>query len=444
MKNQKLLFNHWLNAYLKCTHKLTHLRLANKNYRRQGILLKKIAHLYKKLSNLLATFKRASLATATIGALACIPLSSSAQSFIAPEINPFGLERVGFINLPEFADLDGDGDLDIMTGGPYAEFIYFENTGTASTPAFTSPVTNPFGLDSIESLIAPTFADLDGDGDLDIMTAEFPGSFIYFANTGTASNPAFATQQNNPFGLDTIMHMKYPTFADLDGDGDFDLMAGGDEGVFLYFKNTGTASAPHFAAPETNPFGLSSTLFLNIPAFADLDCDGDLDIMTTEYYGPFIYFENTGTASNPTYAPRQNDPFGLVSTGDFSFIAFGDLDDDGDYDLLSADYYGFYDGNFLYFRNDTKTHMDSCVATISLEKESAVVLYPNPSHGQFTIQTGQPAQIEIINDIGKIVYSKYIFEGSEAVDLSQEKDGIYFVKAISNDHQIVRQVVINK
>ncbi|MEO7906677.1 MAG: T9SS type A sorting domain-containing protein [Saprospiraceae bacterium] len=439
MKNQKLLFNKWLWAYIKCKHKLTNLRLANRNFRRQGIFEKNLVRLHKKLTNLQAIFKRAALTTAVIGALACMPQTSAAQTFASPEINPFGLVRLGIIHAPDLADLDGDGDLDIMTGGSVGEFVYIENTGTDSTPAFTSPELNPFGLASTGEFNAPTFADIDGDGDLDMMTAGY-GDFSYFENTGTVSTPAFAALQSNPFGLDSIENMNFPTFADLDGDGDFDLMAGGYHGIFLYCENIGTSISPNFAAPETNPFGLSSTLYLNIPAVADVDCDGDLDIMTTEYYGPFLYFMNTGTASAPAYGSPQADPFGLVSTGNFSFIAFGDLDSDGDYDILSADYYGFYDGNYLYFKNELKT----AISPVSLEDDLDVMLYPNPNNGQFTIESDLPAQIEIIDAIGRVVYAKHYHEGKEVINLDKEEDGIYAVKVISNGRQIVRQMVVNQ
>src|SRR6187551_1663465 len=102
MKNQKLLFNNWLRAYIKCMHKLTNLRLANRNFRRQGILEKKLAQLYKKLLALQTLFKRATVTTVVVGAMATTPLPSAAQTFAAFEINPFGLVRLGLIHLPDF------------------------------------------------------------------------------------------------------------------------------------------------------------------------------------------------------------------------------------------------------------------------------------------------------------------------------------------------------
>ncbi|MEP6794437.1 MAG: T9SS type A sorting domain-containing protein [Saprospiraceae bacterium] len=441
MRSKKHLFNKWLRAYIKCRHKLTNLRLANRNHRRQSLLEKNIVRLHKKLTNLQAIFKRATLATSVVGALACMPQTSAAQTFAAPELNPFGLVRLGFMNAPDFADVDGDGDLDIITAGFYGEFVSLENTGTVSTPAFTSPITNPFGLTSTGNLNFPTFIDLDGDGDLDIITAGYYGDFLYFENTGTVSTPAFAALQSNPFGLTSTGRFNGPEFADLDDDGDFDMMTGGDDGIFLYFKNIGTATSPYFDAPETNPFGLSSTSILNIPTFVDLDKDGDLDIMSTEYYGPFLYFMNTGTALSPSYVSPLVDPFGLISTGNFNWITLGDLDGDGDYDILSADYYGFHDGNHLYFENTTPI---TAISPVSPGDDLGVMIYPNPNNGEFKIKVGSPAQIEIIDAIGSVVFSKEINEGAQTIKLDHDYNGIYIVKVIANERQTVHQVVINK
>jgi hypothetical protein len=115
----------------------------------------------------------------------------------------------------------------------------------ASAPAFAPPVTNPFGLPDVGGYFhSPGFADLDGDGDLDAMAF---GAWPSFSeNTGTANAPAFANPVTNPFGLDRGYRL---TFADLDGDCDLDAFNGQSNGRVVYFENDDRAALCP-AAPE--------------------------------------------------------------------------------------------------------------------------------------------------------------------------------------------------
>jgi len=146
--------------------------------------------------------------------------------------------------------------------------------------------------------------------------------YIGVSFTNPTAAQSFAPPIANPFGLDSTYYFAFPAFADLDGDGDMDLLVGEYYGAMQYFENTGSASNPQFAAPQTNPFGLVSTYYNAFPAFADLDGDGDMDLLVGEYYGAMQYFENTGSASNPQFAAPQANPFGLVST---YYVAFPSL-----------------------------------------------------------------------------------------------------------------------
>src|SRR6185295_2833939 len=159
-------------------------------------------------------------------------------------------------------------------------------------PRFVTPF-NPFGLAAVGSYSAPTLADLDGDGDLDALVGESSGNAVFFENTGTASAPAFAAPMTNPFGLADVGSYNAPALGDVDGDGDLDALVGEDSGNAVFFENTGTASAPAFAAPMTNPFGLADVGSYGAPALGDVDGDGDLDVLVGESYGNAVFFENT-------------------------------------------------------------------------------------------------------------------------------------------------------
>jgi len=135
------------------------------------------------------------------------------------------------------------------------------------------------------------------------------------SSTGNLRAQSFAPPQINPFGISNIQNIALPAFADLDNDGDMDMILGdyNDSGAILsYFENIGNESNPNFAAPITNPFNLSGNEYYLIPVLADLDNDGDMDILAGSDYGQVSYFENIGTAEVPDFAPAVNDPFDIA------------------------------------------------------------------------------------------------------------------------------------
>src|SRR6476661_2283839 len=143
-------------------------------------------------------------------------------NFIAPITNPFGLTNVGTFAKPTFADIDGDGDLDAFVGNKDGNTLFFRNSGTATAPTFTQEATNPFGLTNVGGDAKPTFADIDGDGDLDAFVGNSYGNTLFYRNSGTTAAPTFTFEATNPFGLTDVADNAAPTFADIDGDGDLD------------------------------------------------------------------------------------------------------------------------------------------------------------------------------------------------------------------------------
>jgi hypothetical protein len=81
--------------------------------------------------------------------------------------------------------------------------VYFKNTGTATNPVYVRQTGTDNPLDGIKFSIgpAPTFGDLDSDGDLDAVVGEINGSLHFFKNTGPAASPVFVEQTggDNPF-----------------------------------------------------------------------------------------------------------------------------------------------------------------------------------------------------------------------------------------------------
>ncbi len=302
---------------------------------------------------------------------------ANAQVFGTPELNPFGLTSIpDSYNFIAMADIDDDGDLDLFSveiedyGSSSISFA--KNDGTAESPNFEAPVDAPFGIQLNEFAVNPVFTDIDNDGDLDLFIGindAYDGNIIYFENQGSASVPSFAPPQTNPFGLSSTYMFSIPSFADLDGDGDQDIITSELGSAIKYFENTGTPEAAAFAAPTNSPFGIEGVQgYLTFMDFADFDNDGDLDLMSGGFYdeysylSSFYYSENTGTATAPSFDEPIESPFGLVPFESYiSQPVFADIDNDGDLDIFSsAAYYGV-----VHFENlgSAPTSADAMVET---------------------------------------------------------------------------------
>jgi uncharacterized protein (DUF2141 family) len=146
--------------------------------------------------------------------------------------NPFNGINVGSFSAPSFVDLDGDGRLDLVSGNLPGTLSAWRNTGSAGAPAFTALTgsANPFNGIDVGDNSTPSFFDLDGDGRLDLVSGEFYGTLRAWRNTGSATTPAFTVMDGadgrpaNPFSGIDVGYRSTPSFVDLDGDGRLDLV----------------------------------------------------------------------------------------------------------------------------------------------------------------------------------------------------------------------------
>lgn len=326
-------------------------KLEELSTRKRDGLWHRFHRLYQDLSRLVSQNTLRLLCTGSVALLLGLgfPSTVDAQAFGTPLVNPFGLTPNTNIAYPAVSDIDNDGDLDLFCGDYDLPLRYFENIGTATTPAFAQAVTNPFGIIITADVAVPVFADIDNDGDDDLFigsgdSATNVAHLRYQENIGTATNPSFSAPQPNPFGLAPTSILINPSIVDLDADGDLDIFAGGLLGDFYYFENTGSATNPAFAAPVVNPFGVLGFNDQVWPALGDLDRDGDYDLLVSYYSSPYIHhFENTGTPSSPAFTNRLVNSFGVQSLPHIFYYfmpIFADLDNDSDLDIIVGELYG--------------------------------------------------------------------------------------------------------
>ena len=259
---------------------------------------------------------------------------------------------------PALCDLDGDGDLDLTIGG-YNGILYYENTGSPSSPSWADVNTTLFAdaNGQIGTDAKQVFADLDNDGDLDMIVGigesllggPEPGISMGFRNIGTVSSPLFQRDDNLVTGIPDVGLNAYPSLADLDNDGDLDLLMGRDGAAVYYFINTGTASVPAWTQDNTLFSVVETTNYWKDPTFCDLDGDLDADLIYGTDDGDLFFYENIGTVSNPQY---QYNPtyFRIIKSSGSSTVSSADFDNDGDIDLLSG---SPYDGLLYIVNNGT-------------------------------------------------------------------------------------------
>ncbi|MBA5248240.1 MAG: type I secretion C-terminal target domain-containing protein, partial [Gammaproteobacteria bacterium] len=280
--------------------------------------------------------------------------------------NPFHGINAKASSTPTLADIDGDGDLDLVIGEGDGNLNYYENTDTTvghTNPTYTKQAgdSNPFKGIDVGDFSAPTLADIDGDGDLDLVIGAFDGILNYYENTGAAgnTNPTYTKQTggSNPFKDIDVGYFSAPTLADIDGDGDLDLVVGEEDGKLSYYKNTDTTvkhTNPTYIKQTggSNPFKDIDVGDLSKLTLVDIDGDGDLDLVIGERYGTLHYYKNTDTTAghtSPTYTVQtgSNNPFEGVNVGVFAAPTLADIDGDGNLDLVI----GVRSGALRYYYN---------------------------------------------------------------------------------------------
>ncbi|WP_420457192.1 FG-GAP-like repeat-containing protein [Rubrivirga sp.] len=302
------------------------------------------------------------------------------------------------------ADLDADGDLDLVLANEVdpddtsrANLVRYENVGTAAVPSFRLADADWLGLAYDYGAYAPVFGDLDGDGDLDLLVGGFNGRFAFLRNTGTASAPAYERVDDRFQGVDTGQYAR-GALADLDGDGDLDLLGGGSSGRVRLYRNQGTTALPVFGtAPNGAPSDEDAAFQAAIgipdrvggdaaPALADLDGDGDLDLLLGTAEGAVLTFQNVGTPTAPQFAPSEPIPSGRRRTTP----AVGDLDGDGRPEVVA----GTSAGGFLFWRAAGGTWAEPAPAP-----DLGLRVVPNPSTGAVAFRAQAEAGAVVVFDV---------------------------------------------
>jgi len=254
-----------------------------------------------------------------------------------PQKDSGGLKSVTYI------EIDGDSLLDLYANAGTCSVYAYKNTGTLSQSAWTAYSDWNVGCSVIATIHGQSsFGDLDGDGLKDAMYGGYDTFGVrFFKNTGTANAPAFTRDATYDISIGATNYTR-SDIVDLDNDGLLDVVVTDNSKTPFVFQNTGTASVPVFTRKaEWEPVLSDSGSSAPTMSFADLDDDGDFDfIVGYHYQGGAYAYENTGSASVPSWARKASwDPplvQGSTSVDRVAGLTLGDIDGDGDSDLMIA------------------------------------------------------------------------------------------------------------
>ncbi len=334
--------------------------------------------------------------------------SSLSFSLISPQLTkednyPIG---VALTDIPAVDDIDGDGDLDILT---FQELIggfveYYNNGSGCEEPAFTledecwgkfyergiyksvklDTTCDGSGfkpLDDRDNEVHPGSTlltlDMDNDGDKELVLGDISfDNLVHLTNGGTPTD-AFITAQDTIFPYYDVHTeiQSYPAAfgVDVNNDGLTDILTSPNSAALheaidcvWYYENTGSAENPNYNFTQSDYLveDMIDVGRFAQPTFFDYNSDGLIDLIvggaghassTEEPTGLFLY-ENTGTNDTPSYQLITDDYMGLK--GMLGLVAplrpaFGDLNGDGAADMLLGIGDTEFNGQVIYFENSS-------------------------------------------------------------------------------------------
>jgi hypothetical protein len=300
-------------------------------------------------------------------------------------LQPLTIEKAENASAVYSADLDGDGDIDVLSASSGDdEIAWYENTdseGNFGPPRIISTIA--YGTSDMHA------ADLDGDGDIDVLSVSSRDTpILWYENTGGGSFGQGELIRTGTFGASDVYT------SDLDGDGDLDLLSiSGFDSAVAWHENVGDGD---FASRRVIGYNGSSVYA------EDIDGDGDHDVLSASYSnGEIAWYENTD--GNGTFGPQLTIN---ASTPGANGVYATDLDEDGDVDVLSASYGA---NEIAWYENTDGQGTFGPVQTITTDANGARDVYATDLNGN-----GFPDVISASSADDKIAWYPNLGDGNFA------------------------------
>lgn len=331
----------------------------------------------------------------------------------------FNFEHIVNVNQVEaplglyIADIDGDNDNDIVCAADFSGLTWFENLdGNGDFGPASLIETNSTNNRSVMAV------DLDGDNYLDVV-ASSSGSFTvaWYKNLDGLGN--FGTRQIIAGSTSTVAKV---FSADLDGDDDMDVLtASNGPNKIAWFENLDGNG--NFGDEQI--ITLEAEFALSVIA-ADLDNDLDMDVLSASPNDSKVaWYENLNGQGD--FSSQK-----IISTSSVTplNVKFGDLDNDGDLDVISGSQ---NDDKVAWYENLTILNVDSNIA-------SKVSLVPNPVEDSFRVQSDYPvSNVRVMNASGMLLME--VKDNFEQIPIKNLQTGMYLVEVEIEHHKVVKKLV---